>query len=183
MNPFNLLSLSLICGLFFLGTGCAEQEKGAAESTPLINENPEKAREAPAEKSKPAKEGITGMASKWSKLTEKDGKKVIFEPCDASNTAVKVDQEQKMITYMGGQEAIEYPYSEAEQKDDGSVIFKLNEGETISVSSPNASTSEWDLLFEGKIVMTHSDNPEKYEVFEQPCLECWGPEECDEMEN
>jgi hypothetical protein len=141
------------------------------------------------------KEGfdLNSFPNKWVRLTEIDGKLVVFNSCDAGNLLLSITKNKKYFRLLlhGQQEDYNFEILETTQLNDTVFIntkwkdsddkqeFKFiwidkvkGLGRLITTYS-NGFTS--DNLF------VISDRQRDFEEFVQPCKECWG-EDCDENE-
>jgi len=137
---------------------------------------------------------LNSLPNEWVRLTEKNGKLVVFNSCDAGNLQLTItkNKDQYDLLLHGEQDNSEYEIIET---------FKLND--TIFINAKWKRSNEkqefkffWadKQKYLGRFVTTYSngftsDNifvttemQKNFEKIDQPCRECWG-DECDEIEN
>ncbi|NQY05895.1 MAG: hypothetical protein HRT68_06750 [Flavobacteriaceae bacterium] len=124
-------------------------------------------------------------------LTEQKGKTIIFNPCDAANHQVKIDEKDGTIQiyYLEGQEATLLEVESVSKTEKGYAFGGIIYGEFYDKAmevTPLDTAYEmvnWTLsAFDGNRTMIFTDAQYKtnYEVVDQPCKECWG-DDCDDM--
>jgi len=124
-------------------------------------------------------------ADHWILLTDLNGRKVIFHPCDAANGEVKISEDENGI-------AIEVLYGqEAEMLEvvdfirDGDVFTfdcrSMEEVLTVQFQWQENGLGSWDFgtgALPG-LYVTESNSVDYAEVT-QPCTDCWNEEDCQE---
>lgn len=137
---------------------------------------------------------LNSFPKDWVSLTEKEGKLVIYNSCDAGNLLLKISKNRNnfdLILY-GQQEDYEFKVLKSSQLND-TIYFK---------TKWKNSKKKQDFKFFwinkeneiGKFITRYSNGylsenifvtnvkQTRFEKIDQPCKECWG-DECDEIEN
>jgi hypothetical protein len=136
---------------------------------------------------------LNSFPNDWVRLTEKDGKLVVFNSCDAGNLMLTITKNKKHYDLLihGEQDDAEYEIIET---------FKLND--TIFIKAKwKGSNEKQDFKFTwtdkqkklGRFITIYSnsfisdnifvttDMQKNFDKLDQPCRECWG-DECDELD-
>lgn len=113
---------------------------------------------------------------KFISLIKKNGKYIIFKPCDASVKKITIlDTILILTTDQDG----DYKYSivKKEKVDDNSfsMTLKFAQGEN-EVFSFNKTNGLWNI---NDRIYAEIKEKDKYEYIEQPCIECFSKEECE----
>lgn len=134
------------------------------------------------------------LSKDWVRLTEKDGKLIVYNSCDAGNmllTISKVSDHFELLLH-GEQEDCDFEILETTQLND--TIFlkaKWKDSDEKQEFKFFWTNKEKGL---GRFITTYSngftsdnlfvirDKQTTFEKFDQPCRECWG-DECDELKN
>lgn len=131
---------------------------------------------------------ITVFPKEWVRLTENNGKLIIYNSCDGGNLllTIKKKGENFGLLLHGQQEDYDYEILESTQL--GDTIFikaKWTDSETKQDFKFFWTNKENGI---GRWITTHfdeilvlADRQNDFEKVEQPCRECWG-DECDEIE-
>lgn len=136
---------------------------------------------------------LNSLPNNWVKLTEKDGKLVVFNSCDDGNLLLTISNNRDHFELFlhGQQEDYDFEILESTQLKD-TIYLKTKWKE---------SSEKQDFKFFwadkqkglGRFITTYSsgftsdnlfvtgDKQTNFEKFDQPCRECWG-DECDKME-
>ena len=142
---------------------------------------------------------ITSIPNKWIRLTETDSGMIVFNSCNGGNKLVDISrkEEQTEILYHGQQEDSRYLIHESGTIDSTIIYIKVQyvylepEG-TIHVLifrwiDKDKGLVEWEDVYsinkEIEYEIFVSDQfVSNYQVYDQPCIECWSQEDCDEFE-
>ena len=136
---------------------------------------------------------LNSFPKEWVRLTDKDGKLVVYSSCDAGNLLLTISNKRDHFELLlhGQQEDYDFEILETTQLND-TIFLK---------AKWKGSDEKQDFKFFwankekglGRFITTYSsgftsdnlfvtgDKQTNFEKFEQPCRECWG-EECDEIE-
>lgn len=136
---------------------------------------------------------LNSFPKEWVRLTDKDGKLVVYNSCDAGNLLLTISNKRDHFELLlhGQQEDYDFEILETTQLND-TIFLK---------AKWKGSDEKQDFKFFwankekglGRFITTYSsgftsdnlfvtgDKQTNFEKFEQPCRECWG-EECDEIE-
>ncbi|MFZ6014662.1 MAG: hypothetical protein ACOYXT_30255 [Bacteroidota bacterium] len=129
---------------------------------------------------------LADLAPSWIQLTEKDGKQVIYLPCDANNTEIGIRHDTLYINW--GQEEEFYNILSLDQHSTR-LALKVNpdydENEIrnfrFEFLDEDKKKARWYLWQDStSAVFIDSRIKDQYQEIKQPCLECWGEDVCDE---
>ncbi len=136
---------------------------------------------------------LNSFPKEWVRLTDKDGKLVVYNSCDAGNLLLTISNKRDHFELLlhGQQEDYDFKILETTQLND--TIF-------LKAKWKNSDEKQDFKFFWtdkekglGRLITTYSsgftsdnlfvtgDKQTNYEKFDQPCRECWG-DECDEIE-
>jgi signal transduction histidine kinase len=128
----------------------------------------------------------------WVRLTEKEGKLIVFNSCDAGNLLLSISQKNNHFNLLlhGEQEDSDFEILESNQNND-TVILKTKDKETNENQNfkfiwvdREKGLGRWLITFPNGHTIDHffviSDKQTKFDIITQPCEECWG-EECEEL--
>jgi hypothetical protein len=137
---------------------------------------------------------LSSLPNDWVRLTEKDGKLVVYNSCDAGNMLLTISKNKNEFELLlhGEQEDYDFKILDA---------TKLNDTTYLNVKWKDSDEKqEFKFLWTdkgkglGRFITTYSngfisdnlfvtnDKQTNFEKYDQPCRECWG-DECDEIEN
>jgi len=134
---------------------------------------------------------LSTLSSEWIKLTQKDGKLIIYNSCDAGNLLLSITEQEKNYNILlhGQQENIEFDVLQSILIGD-SVVVKTkwkHEEDVINFrfvwQDKENGIGRWVIPNSGdlrNILFVDSMNEDNFEQIDQPCRECWG-DECDEI--
>lgn len=128
------------------------------------------------------------LPKSYIQLTEKDGKQIIFNPCDAANGAITIQAKSNIyeLVLMEGHEATLMKIISVEKKIDTyyfdvEVYDKLHQkGVSLKPLGNNFKTALWTInVFGNETNDTYvvADFKDEYPIIDQPCSECW--DDCD----
>ncbi|TWP29261.1 hypothetical protein ETU08_03455 [Apibacter muscae] len=116
----------------------------------------------------------------WNKLTINKKDTIIYQPCDANNTSIKVTRDSVIIDY--GQEILAYFILEKNNYNNKHIEFKLSgTNNKLECIINNKTTAFW-IINGTKNLFTKSDIS-KFKTIEQPCIECWEEDECNNQKD
>jgi len=118
----------------------------------------------------------------WIKLTNKNNKEIIFNPCDADNKKLIVTK--KIIKEYVGHEVLTHRIKSIEN-DGNKYNFILENNGVFTFKYLSLKKGVWDskdTYFNGNFIVIDSLYSNEIEIVNQPCIECWEKEDCDEME-
>lgn len=136
---------------------------------------------------------IKELPTDWVKLTDKDGKLVIYNSCDAGNLLMSVTKKGNKFNLLlhGTQEDDEYEIIDSRQSKDTILLetkgWAGNNKQTFKMLWINKQngTCRWITTYPGDYtsneIFVSKDKAIKYETIVQPCVECWG-DECHEAQ-
>lgn len=128
----------------------------------------------------------------WEMLTEEEGEFIIFQPCDAGNLAVSLNEKRTMLNVEYGQDAMNFDILSMEDKTKLStnenkkfIILKLQNQftgadhkkfEVIVEINPENKHSVWRGLpyrENDALLMISAQDTASYKHVRQPCSDCW----------
>lgn len=118
----------------------------------------------------------------WIKLTNKNSKEIIFNPCDADNKKLIVTK--KIIKEYVGHEVLTHRIKSIENEGNKYNFILENNG-VFTFKYLSLKKGVWaskDTYFNGDFTAIDSLYSNEIEIVNQPCIECWEKEDCDEME-
>lgn len=133
------------------------------------------------------------LPSDWVRLTEKDGKLVVYNTCDAGNLLLTISKKKENFELLlhGQQEDYDFEIMESFQLNDTILInaqWKDSKEKlafkffwTDRKKGLGRWTTNYANGFISDQVFVTKDKQTSFEKIDQPCKECWG-DECDEME-
>lgn len=139
-------------------------------------------------------EVLSNFPKNWKELTHENGEYVFYNPCDADipNVHIANDQGKVVLLYSVGKSLSvfevnsmkkwEEKSSEGETSTYFTVMLRANpELMEVKIDVTNPDRSTWSGGFIGMRVMTFAPENafDKYPTLHAPCLECFGPKECD----
>ncbi len=126
---------------------------------------------------------LAELPTDWVSLTEKKGKYIIYNSCDAGNAQLKLNKDSSELLIWGTQEDITIKYNKVLKSGSNTINFLDSSGEEIKFTwldkEKEIASFTIHQLNEISIVCVAAEKQDQYEVFNQPCVECWG-EECDD---
>lgn len=145
---------------------------------------------------------INDLPLNWTQLSEIDKQLVVFNPCDAGNGSIMIETVKgvRKITVGYGHEALVFKVNKIKAIHNGTtnettfMFFGNYEAmepartDTIEAQyNPATKRGKWIMHFEDDAyntrLYTADENLSAYKQVNQPCRECWPPEECEAMEN
>ncbi|MCK9638667.1 MAG: hypothetical protein M0R39_02070 [Prolixibacteraceae bacterium] len=133
----------------------------------------------------------------WFNLTNKNGKLVLFERCDAEIPQIIIDPEKREMTMKYGNEDAIFKINNTTYISDKELniniiysIFGRPQETTVKVIFIDIEKriTKWSFtLIDGKTVleneylMVSEAKSKNYKTIKQPCLECWPKEICDSI--
>jgi hypothetical protein len=137
---------------------------------------------------------ITQLPNNWIRLTETDTVTIIYYSCDGGNMLITLNPEDSSILFHGQQEDIKYEYTRFGISEDSVIHFIVQESNDLNTFAltrieGKPGITKWDLtnyylgneLHEELFVSKEHEND--FVSIEQPCIECWDEEFCDEIES
>lgn len=119
-------------------------------------------------------------------LTEKGGEQIIFNPCDAANGGMSINDKKYELVLMEGHEATPMKMVSIE-KIKGTYYFDVEvygksheKGISVKPLDNNFKTAQWSIAIFGETINNTyvvADFKDEYPVVNQPCSECW--DDCD----
>lgn len=136
---------------------------------------------------------LNSFPKEWVRLTDKDGKLVVYNSCDAGNLLLTISNKRDHFELLlhGQQEDYDFEILETTQLNDTIFLKEKWKGSDEKQDFKFFWANKEKGL--GRFITTYSsgftsdnlfvtgDKQTNFEKFEQPCRECWG-EECDEIE-
>lgn len=129
----------------------------------------------------------------WIGLTEQEGKKIIYQPCDSQNSEVKLIKNDSSYTILliGGQDDFLFDIVKYELIGD-SIKFKttweksdIQQNFSFVWVQKEKGIGRWKTTFPNGFVLdtefVEDAHRKSFETIVQPCVECWG-DECDELD-
>lgn len=136
---------------------------------------------------------LNSFTKEWVRLTDKDGKLVIYNSCDSGNLLLTISKnsDQFELLLHGQQEDSDFEILETTQLND-TIFLKAkwkdsNEKQDFKFFWTNKEKGLGRFIttysngFTSENLFVTRDKQKNFEKFDQPCKECWG-DECDEME-
>jgi hypothetical protein len=129
----------------------------------------------------------------WVRLTETDSSTIIFESCDGGNMIITVDPTDSTLLFHGQQEDITYVFIEAGLASDSTLHFifgkdKKQDVFTFQWIDKERGIGLWELrpyyldLESHQVQFVSKQKEGNFNLFEQPCRECWDDEFCTDLE-
>ena len=136
---------------------------------------------------------LNSFPKEWVRLTDKDGKLVVYNSCDAGNLLFTISNNRDHFELLlhGQQEDYDFEILETTQLNDTIFLKAKWKGSHEKQDFKFFWTNKEKGL--GRFITTYSsgftsdnlfvtgDKQTNFEKFDQPCRECWG-DECDEKE-
>lgn len=136
---------------------------------------------------------LNTFPKEWVRLTDKNGKLIIYNSCDAGNLLLTISKKgEKFKLLLHGQQE-DYDYEVLESTQLGDTVFiktKWTDSDTkqdfkFFWTNKEKGLGRWiTAYFNGKTqdyIFVLADKQNDFEKVDQPCRECWG-DECDEIE-
>jgi hypothetical protein len=133
------------------------------------------------------------LQNKWVRLTEKNGKLVVYHSCDAGNLLLTIakDKSHSSLLLRGQQEDYDFDIIETFHRNDTIFIstqskkFEYKQDFTFYWTDKQKSLGRFTATLSNGFALDDLfvtiNNQTNYEKVAQPCRECWG-DECDEMD-
>jgi hypothetical protein len=127
--------------------------------------------------------------SSWTMLTQREGKLVVFNPCDANNPVIEIRQDTLYINF--GQEEGFYNITSILKNDHDKVILvaKPDFGDNpdkfkVEFLDKERKQARWFIWSNDSTAETFTDTRfvNEYANIKQPCRECWGEDVCAEAD-
>lgn len=136
---------------------------------------------------------LNSFPKEWVRLTDKNGKLIVYNSCDAGNLLLTISNNRDHFELLlhGEQEDYDFEILESAQLNDTIFLKAKWKGSDEKQDFKFFWTNKEKGL--GRFVTTYSngftsdnlfvtgDKQTNFEKFNQPCRECWG-DECDEIE-
>jgi hypothetical protein len=125
---------------------------------------------------------LASLSGEWHMLTQQNGDWVLYYPCDADNTFVRVKGDSIIIGW--GQDAtLGKIESWTAVNDELSLVVNDSYASTTyRVQQTEDGLTQWWLWedAEGPSYFTHIREKDSFPIIKQPCKECW--EDCEESQ-
>jgi hypothetical protein len=132
------------------------------------------------------------IENSWTEIENRDGKWVVFEPCDDAIFTINFSKKEgKNYLNIGwGQEQEDAFINNIFITSDSTIV--INARDTSNSYDINltykvmADKSKWHIIYPDKTIdhekyLTNSKNLGKFAKVRQPCKECWDDEICDSL--
>lgn len=136
---------------------------------------------------------LNSFPKDWVRLTDKDGKLVVYNPCDAGNLLLTISKKSGHFELLlhGQQEDYNFKILETTQLND-TIFLKTkwkdsDEQQDFKFFWTNKEKGLGRFIttysngYTSDNIFVTSDKQTNFEKIDQPCRECWG-DECDEIE-
>lgn len=138
---------------------------------------------------------IDDIPSNWIRLTKTDSIPIIYSTCDGGNRLISILQKNEGYNLLmhGQQEDYEYTIKDTRINEAGIILITatwVNSTEEQEFKfkwiDVDNGLGKWETTFHPNFYHADEFISKKFEhnfpAVEQPCVECWGEEECDLME-
>jgi hypothetical protein len=138
---------------------------------------------------------IGDIPSNWIRLTKTDSIPIIYSTCDGGNRLISILKKDGGFNLLmhGQQEDYEYTVKDVRINESGIILITATwisstdeqEFKFTWIDIENG-LGKWETTFEPNFhhvdEFVSKEFEQNFPAIEQPCIECWGEEECDLME-
>lgn len=137
---------------------------------------------------------MSSLPTEWVRLTERNGKLIVFNSCDAGNLLLTISKRENKFELLlhGEQENYEFEILKSDEFND-TIVFKAKWKDSDEIqdfkfhwTDREKGLGRWTTTYSNGFfsdnIFVIKEKEKDFEQVQQPCKECWG-DECDEIKS